>query len=206
MKRPTLIRKQLTMVALVFALALAVYLNWRFAATDTDSLPITDVLAQQENQSQDAVETNAASGDTQTDAEQTEKYYGEALFVSTDGTEYVDDYFAQARLTRSQSRDEAIDTLQKALKQTDLTEAEKSELTAQLTQTAGAIATESAIENQVKAKGFADCVVYLSADKVKVVVQSSAAGLTAAEVSQIKEIVLSESDVSVENISIVEIQ
>ncbi len=198
MKGPTLIRKQITMVALVFALALAVYLNWRFAATDHDTLPITEVLAAQDNQ--------AVSSTVTTEDSDGEKYYGEALFVSTSEEGYADDYFAEARLTRTKTRDEAIDTLQKALKKTDLTDAEKSALTAELTQTAGAIASEGAIENQVKAKGFRDCVAYLSGNKVKVVVQSGASGLSAAEVSQIKEIVLDESNVLVENISIVEIK
>lgn len=201
MKRPTLLRKQVTMVALVFALAIAVYLNWRFAATDNDTLPITDVLASQDGKAESVTPVSA-----QPEAAEAEKYYGEALFVSTDESGYSDDYFAEARLNRTKSRDEAIETLQKALKQTDLTDAEKNELTAQLTMTAGAIATESAIESQVKAKGFTDCVAYLSGEKVKVVVQSNASGLTAGEVSQIKEIVLDESGVAVENISIVEIQ
>ncbi len=206
MKRPTLLRKQITMVALVFALAGAVYLNWRFAATDNETLPITNVLASQDGQVEDSVPVAAQPDEAQPDAVETEKYYGEALFVSTDENSYSDDYFAEARLTRTRSRDEAIETLQKALKQTDLTEAEKEKLTAQLTSTAGAIATEGAIESQVKAKGFTDCVAYLSGEKVKVVVQSGASGLTAGEVSQIKEIVLNESGVPVENISIVEIQ
>lgn len=206
MKRPTLLRKQITMVALVFALAGAVYLNWRFAATDNETLPITNVLASQDGQVEDSVPVAAQPDEAQPDAVETEKYYGEALFVSTDENSYSDDYFAEARLTRTRSRDEAIETLQKALKQTDLTEAEKEKLTAQLTSTAGAIATEGAIESQVKAKGFTDCVAYLSGEKVKVVVQSGASGLTAGEVSQIKEIVLDESGVPVENISIVEIQ
>ncbi|MEG1060978.1 MAG: SpoIIIAH-like family protein [Oscillospiraceae bacterium] len=193
MKGPTLIRKQITMVALVFALALAVYLNWRFAQTSDGSLPVTEVLASQ-------------AGEDSVKPEDAEKYYGEALFVSTDENSYTEDYFTEARLTRSKTRDESLDTLQKSLKKTELTEAEKAQLTSQLTKTASAIAVEGAIESQVKAKGFSDCVAFLNGEKVKIVVKSGSAGLSASEVSQIKEIVIDECKINVENINILEIK
>ncbi|MEG0913351.1 MAG: SpoIIIAH-like family protein [Oscillospiraceae bacterium] len=193
MKGPTLIRKQITMVALVFALALAVYLNWRFAQTSDGSLPVTEVLASQ-------------AGEDSVKPEDAEKYYGEALFVSTDENSYTEDYFTEARLTRSKTRDESLDTLQKSLKKTELTEAEKAQLTSQLTKTASAIAVEGTIESQVKAKGFSDCVAFINGEKLKIVVKSGSAGLSASEVSQIKEIVIDECKINVENINILEIK
>lgn len=188
--KSTLAKKQLTMVTLVLALALAVYLNWRFAQND-ESLRITDVINDG---------NIPASSETEG-----EKYYGEALFVSTDEAN-PDEYFAEARLSRSKSRDEALETLQDALQQTDLTQAEKDEITASLAAVASSITVESNIENLVKAKGFADCVAYINGDKVKVVVKANGDSLSVSEVSQIKEVVLGECDIPVQNITIVEVK
>jgi len=185
--KSNLAKKQITMVTLVLALALAVYLNWRFASNDS-ALTITETLA----------------GDAVVDTEG-EKYYGEALFVSAEDSN-PDEYFAQARLNRSRSRDEALETLQKTLQQTDLTQAEKEEITKSVTAVAADITKESNIESLIKAKGFEDSVVYISGDKVKVVVKANASGLSVSEVSQIKEIVLSECDIPPQNITIVEIK
>lgn len=207
-----LVKKQLTLVALVLALALAVYLNWSFARTDKDNKLVTEVLAGQSGEqtqpaagAADAQTSADADKETQDGAQQGDTYYGEALFVSAD-TEYAEGYFAEARLTRSKTRDEALETLEKALAKTDLTETEKANLTAKLTATSGAIEKEGAAESQIKAKGFADCVVFLSGGKVRAVVKSGPEGLTAPEVAQIKEILLETCGVDVTDINIVEIK
>ncbi len=204
-----LVKKQLTLVALVVALALAVYLNWQFAKTDRDNGLVQQVLAGQTGQTEPAAPVSAdgesGEADSEPQGEPTDKYYGEALFVSAE-EEYAEGYFAEARLTRSQTRDEALETLEKALSKTDLTEAEKNNLTAQLTSTASSIAMEGAAETQIKAKGFADCVVFLSGDKVKAVVKAPGDGLSAAEVSQIKEVLIDACGVEATNINIVEIK
>ena len=48
---------------------------------------------------------------------------------------------------------------------------------------------ESDIENQVKAKGFADCVAYVEADRVNVTVKAD--DLDASQAAQIKDIIVS---------------
>lgn len=206
-----LVKKQLTLVALVVALALAVYLNWQFAKTDKDNALVQQVVAGQSGETDTAAPTvSDVTGTVDEEPAEDEegsadKYYGEALFVSAD-EEYAEGYFSEARLTRSQTRDEALETLEKALSKTDLTEAEKNNLTSQLTATASAIAMEGAAETQIKAKGFDDCVVFLSGDKVKAVVKSGGEGLTPSEVSQIKEVLVDACGVEATNINIVEIK
>ena len=88
-----------------------------------------------------------------------DKNYGEAQLVSA-GTASGDEYFEQARLTRTKTRDEALDTLQKTLQDTHLSDGEKEQLTQDLTKVISDITLESEIENLVKAKGFADCVAF----------------------------------------------
>ncbi len=206
-KKSAFARKQITMLSLVLALALAVYLNWRFADT-TDKLRLTEVLSNEGGIVQTETEVTEdifVEGDLTSESEETAEYYGEALFVSAP-SETADEYFAEARTTRTKTRDEALDTLQKSLQKTELTDAEKKALTAQLTEIATNITKEGTVESLVKAKGFTDCVAFINNGKVKVVVKSKAGTLTAAEVSQIKEIVITECKAEPADISIVEIK
>ena len=182
--KSNLLKKQLTMVTLVLALALAVYLNWSFASKENA-----------------LIATETMTGGTNSE----DKHYGDALFVSSD-TSDAQQYFAEARLNRETARAEALELLEKALQNTDLTQAEKDEILEQMASIARSVETESTIESLIKAKGFADCVAYINCDSINIVVKSKGDGLAVSDVSQIKEIVISASDISVENITIVEIK
>lgn len=209
--KKALIKKQATVFTLMLALSLAVYLNWRLAKTENDALLVTEVLSGQHSDVQTAAayEGEGDAGETEPDEDgahtDEERYYGEALFVSSDESA-ASDYFAKARTTRSQTRDEALDTLQKSLKQTDLTEAEKKALTEQLLSESRAIQLEGTLENLIKAKGFKECVAFVSGGRVKLVVQSSDEGLTDAEAAQLKEIAISECGVTAQDVTVVEIK
>mgnify|MGYP001782455804 CR=1 FL=1 len=199
------INQKMTLLTLVVALGVAVYLNWEYAkstdlaldaaaanaqvAASTDAEPgvVTDALA---------VDGEVATGD---------KNYGEAQLVSV-GEATGDEFFEQARLTRTKARDEALDTLQKSLKSAKLTDEEKESLTAQLTAAIDNIATESDIENLVKAKGFVDCVAFIDGDQVDVTVMTTSDGLTKEEVAQIRDVVLSKCQVTAQDITIVEVK
>lgn len=176
--------KYVTMFALVLALGVAVYLNWRFSEIEAN-----ETLNDNNNQQQGSEGEN----------------YGDALFVSGDGVN-TSSYFAQARLSRTESRDSALDSLQKALQNTELTEAEKTELTAKLTAVAQSITAESNIESMIKAKGFSDCMAYISDGAIKVIVACSDGELTGDKTAQIVEIVTSQTDIPAQKISIVEVK
>lgn len=123
----------------------------------------------------------------------------------TEGTaNYGDAYFVSARLSRTQSRDEAMDALKYMLEDTALEEGAAAVLAQQAQSLAKTIETEGKIENIIKAKGFTECMVYLDTDKVDVIVQSD--GLTDSEAAQIMDAVMSEVDVEESNVSIIEIK
>ena len=117
--------------------------------------------------------------------------------VSTSAEVGDSEYFSQARLTR----DEAAETLQVMLSDVNLAQEQKDELTAQANALAQSIETEGKIENLIKAKGFEECMVYCSSDKVDVIVKSPE--LQENDVVQIRDIILEQTQVPVENISIV---
>ncbi len=202
-------RRQFTLLTLVAALGVAVYLNWEYAKT-SPMLPDTEttsggisVVANTEEQAADA---NALTDPLmEPDQDQGSKNYGDAQLVSV-GQKSGKQYFEEARLSRQKSRDEALDTLQKSLKKANLSEEEKAELTQRLSSVVNSITTESDIENLVKAKGFVDCVAFLNDGKVNVTVQTQSQGLGKEEVAQIRDAVLSKCDIPAQNITVVEVK
>ena len=58
----------------------------------------------------------------------------------------------------------------------------------------------------IKAKGFADCLCFLQSGRADLTVMTSGDALTAAQVAQIRDIVLSKSEVTAQNITVVEVK
>ena len=188
-------RKQgLTLLTLAVALGVAVYLNWEYAKTADESI-VTDA----------EVQTVSVVDELNTEAELVDKNYGEAQLVSV-SKKSGSDFFDQARLSRTKTRDEALDGLKKSLKGSGLSSDEKEKLTQALSQEIGNSNTENEIETMIKAKGFADCVAFISEGKVNITVMTSSGQLQADEVAQIRDIVLSKCDVSAQDICVVEIK
>ena len=186
-------KKQIVLASLVVALGVAVYLNYQFAGEDLDL--VTANTTAEEISVEDEKQENY--GDAQfVDSKDVEEQSGEDS-VSTSAEVGDSEYFSQARLTRTKTRDEAAETLQVMLSDVNLAQEQKDELTAQ----AQSIETEGKIENLIKAKGFEECMVYCSSDKVDVIVKSPE--LQENDVVQIRDIILEQTQVPVENISIV---
>lgn len=132
---------------------------------------------------------------------------GESDVIYVNGTEYQnlssEDYFAQARLDKSQSRDEAVETLKMVLSGGDITEEEIAVYAEEAITLTSTIESESEIENLIIAAGYSDCVVYLDSDNASIVVKTD--GLSSSQAAQIKDILLSEVNISSENIRIFEV-
>ncbi len=174
------IRKgHVVLAALVVALGVAVYLNWNYTESGGFVEPV-----------------NGTSKET----EQNEKDPGKAEETAN----YGDAYFVEARLSRTQSRDEAMDAVKYMLEDAKLDEKTMLKLTNQATALALRIEKEGKIENILKAKGFSECMVYLDEQKADVIVKSD--GLTDSEAAQVMDAVLSEAKIPHQNISIIEIK
>ena len=66
--------------------------------------------------------------------------------------------------------------------------------------------SEAQIESLVVAKGYADCVAYMSDDGISVAVAAPEEGLQQTDVAVITDIILAQSSYDLENIRIVEVQ
>lgn len=191
--------RKMTLATLVVALAVAVYLNWEYARSADLAL---DTAAPAAGDAAEEPVVDELLVQAQPSASRT---YGEAQLVSASAAS-SQSFFEEARLARTKARDEAMDSLQKSLKKASLTEQEKTDLTARLTQEVDAITQESDVEALIKAKGFVDCVAYVSEGKVNITVMTSGDRLTADEVTQIRDIVLSKCNVTAQNITVVEVK
>ena len=113
----------------------------------------------------------------------------------------VIDYFAAVRLSRQQARDSAVTLLQEAMAYG--TDNEVSTSSMQLEQIVQTALSEAQIESLIIAKGYADCVAYMGEDGISVAVAAPEGGLQAADVALIADVVMSQSDFSMENIRVV---
>lgn len=205
--------RRATAVTLAAALAVACYLNWQYARTDMDTLAVETAAAATSSASSAASDSSSSSSGQVTDALLTEaeaasaanKNYGEAQLVSV-ANDTDSQFFDEARLKREKSHDEALDTIQKTLKDSSLSDAEKAEYTAQMTANLEDINAENEIETLIKAKGFADCLCFLQSGRADLTVMTSGEALTAAQVAQIRDIVMSKSNVTAQNITVVEVK
>ena len=205
--------RRATAVTLAAALAVACYLNWQYARTDMDTLAVETAAAATSSASSAASDSSSSSSGQVTDALLTEaeaasaanKNYGEAQLVSV-ANDTGSQFFDEARLKREKAHDEALDTIQKTLKNSSLSDAEKAEYTAQMTANLEDINAENEIETLIKAKGFADCLCFLQSGRADLTVMTSGEELTAAQVAQIRDIVMSKSNVTAQNITVVEVK
>ena len=196
--------RKATAITLAAALVIAVYLNWQYARTDPG------IAADEEAQvvSAEPVQSDTVLDGLPTEAETVSaanKNYGEAQLVSV-ANNSGSKFFEEARLKRTKAHDEAMDSIQKALKSASLSTEEKKEYTSQLTGNLADLNAENEIETLVKAKGFADCLCFLQSGRADLTVMTSGDALTAAQVAQIRDIVLSKSSVTAQNITVVEVK
>ena len=166
--------KSAVIVAVVLLIGLAVYLNYRWFYDPLQSIGYGD----------NNMEDNADSTETGANAEESKN-----------------NYFTSTALSRTQSRDEAIDVLKLVTEDAEASEEAKAEASAKISKIAVDIQNEANIETLVKAKGFEECVAIIGDDAVSVVVKADT--LQANEAAQIFSIVYETTGISPENISII---
>lgn len=190
-------KKQIIVVGLTLILGVAVYVNYLVGRNISADTPVSNDDGSQNagnygDQQFVSSEKNDITGDTN----------GEKKPV-VDASN-IDEYFAQARLDKQQSRAEAIEVLQTIYGGGDSTKTELAVMAESAAAISGYIEKESKIENVLKAQGFTDALCYLSENGASVIVKSE--GLTSAQAAQIKNALLSEVNIPVDKISILEIK
>ena len=122
---------------------------------------------------------------------------GEAVLASSSATANV---LAEAKLNREQVRAQSRENLLEVINNTNITEEQKQEAIAVMTDMAQAAEKEAAAELLLEAKGFAGCVVSITDESADVVVNE--AELSEAQRAQIEDIVKRKAEISGENVVI----
>ena len=177
-------RRNGVVAAMLVLVGAAVFLNWKYTGEAGEAAAQeagTKILGQSTlvSGTGDAA-AGSGGGDLAADGAD-----GEAVYTGSD-------YFASARLTRQQARDNAIDLLEKAAGEEGADKAVANEASQGIQVLASYTLTEAQIENLVTAKGYKDCVAFMNDDSVSVVVAKDSGELTGEDVAKITDITKSE--------------
>ena len=182
-------KKNLVAAAVLVTVCAGIYVNWLYAdenasGTLTDLLDAEKVMSDEMLVLSEDMEAIAAGEDPQTTAT---------------------DYFAAVRLSRQQARDNAVNLLQEAMAYSgeSAKEAESAMELETIVQTA---LSEAQIESLIIAKGYTDCVAYMTGDGISVAVSAPEGGLQQQDVAVIADIVMTQSDYDLSAIRVVEVQ
>ena len=171
-----------TMAILVCA---AVALNWKYSGEDA----VKDAQETGSKLLGEATLVSGQEGDAEGAADE------EAVYTGSD-------YFASARLTRQQARDNAISLLKDAAEQEGADTATANEASESIQVLAAYTMKEAQIENLVTAKGYKDCVAFMGDESISVVVSTGTGELTAEDVAKITDIAMAETGLDAGGIKI----
>ena len=150
-------KKQLVLASLVLALGAAVYLNWQFAGTNR--LPVED-SASEASQLGAAQLVNNAYVETVTDD----------LPVGRFRPNHRGRRAFSGRIDRQTSRDEAMDLIDSVLESVIPTAPPNSRRWRRPRPLPKNILEESNVESLLEAKGYSDCVAYITPEECSVVI------------------------------------
>ena len=183
-------KKNLVAAAILVTVCAGIYVNWLYTE-DKTAASLEDSLDTQKVMNED---TLVLSGDM------------EAIAAGEDVTSTATDYFAAVRLSRQQARDNAVNLLQEAMAYSGSESSKDVESAVELEEIVQTALSEAQIESLIIAKGYADCVAYMSGDGISIAVSSPEGGLQQADVAVIADIVMTQSDYSLDDIRVVEVQ
>lgn len=175
-------RKQIILAALVIALGTAIFLNWKFSTGD--GIQLASIVNASSNLGDTAYVNNpTVSGNSALKA----------------------DYFSVAKLTREQTRGAALDLIKNVANDAKATDTVKRQALTDIEIISKNIIAEGNIENLIKAKSFKNCIAIINPENVSIVVNPKTdAKLSASDIIQIKDIVISQTKISSNNIIIIQ--
>lgn len=184
-------KKNLVAAAVLVTVCAGIYVNWLYTQ-EQSAMNLTEMLDAEKVMNTD---TLVLSGDQ------------EAIAAGEDVKTTASDYFAAVRLSRQEARDAALNLLQEAMAYAEADEGGKDVESAMELETIVETAlSEAQIESLVIAKGYTDCVAYMTGEGISVAVSSPEGGLQDEDVAVIADIVMQQSDYGLDTIRVVEVQ
>ena len=181
-------KKNMVAAAILVVVCAGIYMNWLYTE-DQATMDLVQTLDAEKVMSDDTLILDPDA---------------EVLSAGDEPVNTAQDYFAAVRLSRQQARDSALNLLQEAMAYSDETKA--AETSATLEQIVEVSLNEAQIESLVIAKGYADCVTYITNEGISVAVAAPEGGLQEQDVAVIADIVISQSDYTYSDIRVVEVK
>lgn len=178
-------KKNTITAAILVTVCAGIYLNWVYTGGD-DTKNLEDTLDAEKVMSDDLL------------------YLGDNSVEVGGDENTITDYFAAVRLSRQEARDRAVSLLQEAMAYGD--QEQIAQTNAQLEQIIQDALCEAQIESLIIAKGYRDCVAYMSENGISVAVASPEGGMQQSDVAVIADIVVSQSNLTIQDIRVVEVQ
>ena len=180
-------KKNMVAAGVLVTVCAGIYLNWLYTE-DKAASNLTDTLDAEKVMSDELL---VLSEDTA------------ALAAGENVETTASDYFAAVRLSRQQARDNALNLLQEAMAYSD--SAKEAETNASLEEIVQTALSEAQIESLVIAKGYPDCVAYMTNEGISVAVAAPEGGLQQTDVALIADIVMNQSNYTLDEIRVVEV-
>ena len=181
--------KQILTATLIVALGAALAVNWYYRNTPE------------------------LSGETTTVAEEVSGNLGDSLYVGGTTASAEEDnstkansesYFADAKLKRTQSHDKAVEEIKKIAESDKLDSDTKNRLTTLVTDFQADLKSETDCENLISAKTAKECLVVINEGACQVILEKNT--LNDLLILQITEIIEKNTDISAENLTIIELK
>lgn len=163
-------KRQIILGALILALGAAVYLNWQFS--DMVEIESTDASVESEIETENlgvAQLVNNSYLETVND-EIPSEYVTQDEVDDMEIATYSDDVLSDARVSRQEARDEAIEILETILDDNNSDSATISAAVEKSAEIAQNILDETTAETLIMAKGIDDVVVYINSGECNVIV------------------------------------
>lgn len=183
-------KKNMVAAAVLVTVCAGIYVNWLYTEEKT-AASLTDTLDAEKVMSDEAMILSEDMA---------------AIASGTNIETTATDYFAAVRLSRQQARDSAVNLLQEAMAYTTAESGKDVESAMELEEIIQTSLSEAEIESLIIAKGYTDCVAYMSGEGISVAVSSPEGGLQQADVAVIADIVMNQSAYSLDDIRVVEVQ
>lgn len=196
-------KNQIIITALVVMVAIAGYMSITDKEQMTMSTGGTEENAQVSDISEEDIvldEDDSASGSAATASNEkvsSKENAGEAVLVSNT---VKGNYFEEAKLSREQTRAKNKETLTSLVNNKNASNAQKDKAMNEIVKMTEVNEKETATENLLAAKGFAEAVVTILSDSVDVVV--NAEDLTEQQIAQIEDVVKRKTECSADKIVI----
>ncbi len=180
-------KRQLLTATLIIALGAALAVNWYY---NDNNINIKSDEITNESVSGNLGDSLLVNGTVSSDESQ------------PDESGSPDEYFANAKITRNQTNDKIVDKINEIVGAESFSTEDKEKITKLLNEYTNVLKSQTDSENLIKAKTGSDCIVVVSDESCQVIMEKNS--LNDAVIMQITEIIEKNTNISAENLIIIE--